>query len=128
MLSIIFGTGSLAWGYMDLGLPTVVNWIGILGAAWLVAMWRRWRWFSVLGLFLCILLAVIGLWLGLRMDRMFAGAIFALAAWDLTEFRRKRKQLSPREDAKGMERRHVLRISLLSAGGILIALLLDRLW
>lgn len=81
----------------------------------------------MLGFFACMWLAVIGLWLGLRMDRMFAGAIFALVAWDMTEFGVKLRLLSPREDARGIERRHLLRVGLMAAAGTLLGFLFDWL-
>ncbi len=105
-----------------------VRGIGLLGLFWLFSVWRRWRWFSVAGLFFSLLLAAVGVWLGLAIGWMVSGTLFALAAWDLTEFRLRLKQLPPREDAKGIERRHILRIGLLAVVGAFIGFLLEWLW
>ncbi|HRQ24688.1 MAG TPA: hypothetical protein PLF42_14775 [Anaerolineales bacterium] len=128
IFSIFISAGSLAWGYHGAGMDGVVRGIGLLGLFWLVSLWRRWRWFSVAGLFLSVLLSAVGVWLGLAIGWMVSGALFALLAWDLTEFRLRLQQLPPREDAKGIERRHLLRVTLLAAAGISIGFLLERLW
>jgi hypothetical protein len=59
---------------------------------------------------------------------MFGSAIFALVAWDMTELRTKLHFLSPREDARGIERRHVARVSLLALGGLLVASIFILWW
>lgn len=125
---MMISIGAFAWGYWQVGFESLARWVSAFGVFWIVAQWQRWRWVSSVWTVSAVLLAIFGLWFDLNLGWMFSGALFALFAWDLTEFRRKLKQLSPREDARGMERRHILRIGFLSAGGILIALLLDRLW
>lgn len=127
-LSMMISIGAFAWGYWQVGFESLARWVSAFGVFWMIAQWQRWRWVSSVWTVSAVLLAIFGLWFNLNLGWMFSGALFALFAWDLTEFRRKLKQLSPREDARGMERRHILRIGFLSAGGILIALLLDRLW
>jgi hypothetical protein len=128
MLSIIISTGSFAWGYWNAGFDGFARWVIAFGIFWLVAQWQKWRWVSSVWVVCTVLLAIFGLWLDLNLGWMFGGALFALFAWDLTEFRRKLKQLSPREDAKGIERRHLLRVGLMALGGILLSLFLQRLW
>ncbi|MCL4275176.1 MAG: hypothetical protein KJZ77_15005 [Anaerolineales bacterium] len=125
---MMISIGAFAWGYWQVGFESLARWVVAFGVFWIVAQWQRWRWVSSVWTVSAVLLAIFGLWFNLNLGWMFSGALFALFAWDLTEFRRKLKQLSPRDDARGMERRHILRIGFLSAGGILIALLLDRLW
>ena len=121
ILSIIISTGSLAWGYAGVGLDSTARWMIAFGVLWLFSQWQRWRWFSVLALFLSMLFAIIGLWLNFPIGWMFASAIFALLAWDMTELRTRLKFLMPREDPKGIERRRVARVSLLAFGGLLVA-------
>jgi hypothetical protein len=121
ILSSIISTGSLAWGYAGVGLDSAARWMIAFGVLWLFSQWQRWRWFSVLALFLSMLFAIIGLWLNFPIGWMFASAIFALLAWDMTELRTRLKFLMPREDPKGIERRRVARVSLLAFGGLLVA-------
>jgi hypothetical protein len=128
IFSIFISAGSLAWGYHGADMDGMVRGISLLGLLWLVSLWRKWRWFSVAGLFLSVLLSALGVWLGLAIGWMFSGALFALLAWDLTEFRLRLQQLPLREDARGIERRHLLRVTLLAAAGISIGFLLQRLW
>jgi len=52
---------------------------------------------------------------------MFSGGIFALFAWDMTDFRRRMSSIAADDNARGMERRHIARISLLSLAGLLLA-------
>ena len=128
VLSIIISTGSLAWGYASVGLDSVVRWMIAFGVLWLFSQWQRWRWFSALGLFLSILFATVGLWLSFPIGWMFASAIFALVAWDMTELRVKLKLLMPREDAKEIERHRVARVSLLAFGALIIASIFILWW
>lgn len=135
LFSTVISAGSLAWGYAGSGFRGASNWIALFGLFWLLAYRRGWKWFSPLGLFLALLLAVIGLWLDFPAGWMFSGAIFALFAWDMTEWGGKLRRLSAREDAKGIERRHLLRVSLLALGALLIVSLFmlylgqfDRQW
>ncbi len=135
LFSALISMASLAWGFARSGFRDVSVWIALFGLFWLFSHWRGWKWFSPLGLFLAVLLAVIGLWLDVPAGWMFSGALFALFAWDMTELREKLSQLPAREDAKGIERRHLLRVSLLALGGLLTASLFmlylgqfDRAW
>lgn len=128
VFSVIISTGSLAWGYASVGLDSVVRWMVAFGVLWLFAQWQRWRWFAALALFLSILFAVVGLWLRFPIGWMFASAIFALVAWDMTELRARLKFLMPREDPKGIERRRVARVSLLALGGLGVASIFILWW
>ncbi|MBE0668943.1 MAG: hypothetical protein IH588_00010 [Anaerolineales bacterium] len=128
VLGVVISTGSLAWGYASMGLETVPRWMIAFGVVWLFAYWRRWNWFSALALFLSMLFAIAGLWLQFPIGWMFASAIFALAAWDMAELRTKLNFLSPREDAKGFERRRVARVSLLMLVGLLVASIFILWW
>ena len=119
--SILIGIGSLAWGYSQIGLDAVTWWIIILGAAWLITAWNGVRWFSSFALALVILASAFGLWFRFAPGWMFSGGIFALVAWDLARFRQRLIFLPAREDKRGMEHRHLARLSLLSLIGMFIA-------
>jgi len=49
---------------------------------------------------------------------MIAGAVFALFAWDMTEFRRRLRYIAVDDDMRGMERRHIARVSLVILAGL----------
>ncbi len=119
--SIIIGIGSLAWGYTEMGFVVFARWILIFGAVWLFTAWRGWSWFSSLGLFFAILASALGLWFRFTPGWMFSGGIFALFAWDMTDFRRRMLSIAADDNARGMERRHIARISLLSLIGLFLA-------
>lgn len=128
LFSIIIGIGSLAWGYAGTGLHQLSPWIIAFGGLWLASLWQGWRWFPPLGLFFSILFAVIGLSLSFPIGWMFSGAIFALLAWDMSELREKLHFMTSRDDAKGIERRHVARISFLALSGLFFASFLMLWW
>lgn len=119
--SIIISVGSLAWGYVGVGFDVFARWILIFGVVWLFTQWRGWSWFSSLSLFFVILLAAFGLWFGFTPGWMFCSAIFALFAWDMTDFRRRMRFIAADDNMRGMERRHIARVSLLSLAGLSLA-------
>ena len=115
IVSIVLGTGSLAWGYVGVGLPQIARWIVIFGAVWLIAVWQRWRWFAHLGLAAFFVAAALGLWfLNFPPGWMFAGAICALLAWDLTYFRYRQIFAASDAERRSVELRHLLRLSMLA--------------
>jgi hypothetical protein len=121
LFSIVVGDGSLAWGYAQAGFPQFSRWIILFGVVWLVAVWRRWRWFAYVGLLFNFLAAALGLWmLNFIPGWMFAGAIGGLMAWDLTDFYH-RLRFATDEERPGLEARHLVRISFLAILGFGLA-------
>ncbi len=122
LLSILLGSGSLAWGYLQVGLPDFARWMVVFGAVWLFAVWQRWRWFATIGLIFNFGAAALGLWfLNFSPGWMFAGAIGGLLAWDLTYFRERLRFVASDEERWGMEGRHLVRVAALSLIGFLLA-------
>jgi len=122
LFSIVLCSGSLAWGYWQVGLHALARWILFFGLVWLLAVWQRWRWISVLGLVLSFLAAALGLWfLNFTPGWMFAGAIGGLMAWDLTYFRYRLRYAGSDQERRAVERRHLLRLSVLALLGFLLA-------
>ncbi len=122
VLSILVGAGTLAWGYAQVGLEQLVRWILLFEAAWLVATWRRWRWFAHVGLAFNFLAAALGLWfLNFPPGWMFAGAIAGLAAWDLTDFRYRLRFAANDAERRSVEARHLMRIAFLALLGFALA-------
>lgn len=122
LFGIVLGTGSLAWGYMQVGLPQFARWIILFGAIWLFAVWQRWRWFAPVGLICHVVVAALGLWfLNFAPGWMFAGVLGALIAWDLTYFRYRQRFVATDEERHAMEGRHLVRLSALCLLGFLLA-------
>lgn len=119
--SIIISIGSLAWGYAEAGFGIFARWILIFGAVWLFTQWRGWGWFSSIGLFCIILACAFGLWFEFPPGWLFSSAIFALFAWDMSDFRRRMRFIAADDNMYGMERRHIARVSLLSLTGLFLA-------
>ena len=121
-VSILLGGGSLAWGFMGMGLIGSARWIAVLVALWLFAVWRRWRWFSHVGLTAYFAAAALGLWfLNFPAGWMFAGAIFGLLAWDLTSFRYRQSFAASDEERRTVEMRHMLGISAVAILGFALS-------
>jgi hypothetical protein len=119
--SIVISSASLAWGFAQSGFISFSTWILILGAGWLFAVWQELNWYSSVALFLTTVAAAFGLWFGFIPGWMFAGGIFALFAWDMSDFRLRLRGMSKDDDTRGIERRHLLRVSLLALVGLVLA-------
>ncbi|MCA1900401.1 MAG: hypothetical protein LDL50_06810 [Chloroflexi bacterium] len=121
LLSVLLSSATLAWGFAQSGFASFSAWMIVFGLGWLLAVWQRWFWYSSLALILYIILAALGLWFGFSPGWLFAGGIFALFAWDMTEFRQRLVLMGKRDDARVVERRHLLRVSLLALTGMTLA-------
>jgi hypothetical protein len=114
LFSIVFGVGSLAFGFHLAGFTLFVRWILFFGAAWLVAIWQRWNWFAYIGVAFNLFVAALGLWLfNFSPGWMFAGAIGGLLTLDLTFFWERVRFIDSDDERRGFESRHLLRIGLL---------------
>ena len=121
LFAIFICSASLAWDFAQQGYVSFAIWILIFGGGWLLAIWRRWNWYSSTALILATLTSSLGLWLGFAPGWMFAGCIFALFAWDAAEFRERLRLMAQEDDLHGFERRHLARISLLALLGLFLA-------
>lgn len=123
ILSIILGTGSLAYGYYQAGLPDPARWCVLLGIVWILAHWRKYYWFSALGLLLSLGAAAYGVWHEFTTIWMLLGALGGLLGWDLSDFAMRLSYAAPTDDIRGMERRHLERVGIVAALGFGLALL-----
>ncbi len=119
-LTILLSMGAFAWEYTQVGLMPLTGFFLIFCAVWLFSQWRNWDWFSSVGLFVAVFAAAIGFWFEFNTAWMIAGAVFALFAWDMTEFRRRIRHMVIDENIRGMERRHIARVSLIVLAGLLL--------
>ncbi len=122
LISILFGVGSLAFGYFSAGFAQLARWIIFFGALWLFAVWQRWRWFAYLGIAFNLIVAALGLWLlNFSPGWMFAGAIGGLVAFDLTDFRYRLRFSASDEERRAVEWRHLPRVIFLALLGMILA-------
>ena len=122
LASLVIGAGSLAWGYGQVGLDPFVRWILIFEGIWFIAAWRRWRWFSYVGIAFNLTAAAVGLWfLNFAPGWMFAGAICGLVAWDLTYFQLRLRFAASDQERRRAELRHLQRISAVALLGFLLS-------
>jgi hypothetical protein len=125
--SIIISIGALAWGFAEQGYVVFARCILIFGAIWFLAQRRNLDWFSALGLLLTILFAAFGIWFWFTACWMISAVIFALFAWDMSEFRRSLRFIVVDDHIRGLERRHIARVSLLIIGALFV-MTLALLW
>lgn len=123
ILSVILGTGSLAYGYSQMGLTNQARWFLILGTIWLLANWRKYYWFSSVALFVILIAAAFGVWVEFPTIWMLLGALGGLLGWDLSDFARRLSYAASTDDTIGMERRHLARVGIVAALGFGLALL-----
>lgn len=121
-VTVIVGSGSLAYGYLAQGHATAAYWILGLGLAWLVAEMRGWRRFASFGFLACVAAAAYGLWIELSPGWMLAGVLGVLVAWDLSDFFRRILNAAPGDEIQGMARRHLLRLAIVTAAGLALSL------
>ena len=121
-ISIFVGAGSLAWNFYAEGHVSLARWILLFGLLWLVAEIRRWRTAASFGLPVCVAVAGLGLWMDLSLGWMLAGALGALLAWDLADFTRRVEHASPEDDVPALTRRHLLRLTIITAAGLVLSL------
>lgn len=119
-VSILLSVGSLYWGYSSAGFEITSRWVLLAGVVWLLALWQRWNWFSSVVLFAFVLFSAFGLMFGCEFHWMLTGSVFALFAWDMTDFRRRLHLAVEDDDSRGLERRHLARLSLLTLAGLLL--------
>ena len=123
ILSIILGAGSLTFGYSQTGFAGFAGWFVLLGILWLAAQWRKYYWFSSLALVIIIVAAAYGVWHGFPTVWMLLGVLGGLLGWDLSDFARRLSYASPMDDTRGLERRHLERVGIVTALGFGLALL-----
>jgi hypothetical protein len=123
LFSILLGTLSLAIGYAQGGEAVYSRWLLVLAVLWLVAHFRRWYWFSSIGLLMVVIAAGYGVWQGFPVVWMLLGAIGGLLGWDLSDFARRLSYASPMDDISALERRHLERAGIVAALGLGLALL-----
>ena len=121
VVSVFMGIGSLVYAYTGTGLDGVVRGLLILGALWLFTGWKRWTWFSIIAILLTVALAGFGLWIELSPGWMIAGALGGLQAWDLSDFMRRLQFVHFTDDKRGLERRHLTRVTIVALAGLLLA-------
>jgi len=123
ILSVVIGTGSLAYGYFQAGLTDPARWIVLIGIVWVLAHWRKYYWFSSAALLLAIIGAGFGVWNEFATVWMLLGALGSLLGWDLSDFAQRLRFAAPTDDIQGMERRHLARVGIVAVlGGVLAVL------
>jgi hypothetical protein len=123
VLSVLLGTGSLAYGYYQAGLYNQALWFVLLGVAWILAHWRELYWASSLAFLLVLIGAGYGVWYQFTTLWLLLGALGGLLGWDLSDFARRLSYAAPTDDIHGMELRHLERAGIVAVLGFGISFL-----
>jgi len=121
VFSVLMSAGSLAYAYNTAGFVMLARYVLVFAALWLFAGWKRWTWFSAIVLLLSLALAGFGLWVELSPGWMISGALGGLLAWDLTAFMRRLRFAARTDDLRGLERRHLARLTIVALAGVFLA-------
>ena len=121
IISVLMGVGSLAYAYSSIGFDIVAQILIAFGVFWLYAGWRRWTWFSTIGILLSVSLAGFGLYIELSPGWMIAGALGGLMAWDLSDFMRRIYFAPDSADLPAMQRRHLARLTIVATIGVALS-------
>ena len=121
VISVLMGVSSLSFAYAGRGFDLVARGLLVLGVLWLFAGRQRWLWFSTIALVIVVFLASFGLWIQLSPGWMISGALGALLAWDLTDFMRRLRFAPLMDDLRGLEHRHLTRLTIVALIGATLA-------
>jgi len=119
-ISMMISICAMYWGYVQAEYEIASRWILGIGVIWFFAQWQRWNWFSSVVLFAFVLFSAFGLMFGFEFHWMLTGSVFALFAWDMTDFRHRLHLAVEDDDSRGLERRHLARLSLLTLAALLL--------
>ena len=114
LVSIGIGATALSWGFAEIDYLFATILILLLGAGWIYAQWSGVQWSSMTGLVGAGIFGGGGILLGANSAWMLAGVLFSLFAWDLIAFQTHLSFASSTEDAKRMERKHLLFLGMLA--------------
>lgn len=110
---LLIGVGSVAWGFYNGGYLNFAFAILGVGILWGWSIWRRWNWFSGIGLIAFTVAAAAGLWLNLFFGWMLIGGVCGLLVYDLSAFVNRIRYSVPGEDTQRLKRSHLTRLGLL---------------
>jgi hypothetical protein len=121
---VLLSMGFFLGGAWDLALIFV-----ILSAFWILGLALRWNWAGSFGLFLTFGFAVFGYLRNLSELHpahsnpvvLMMGALFSLPAWDLAYFATRLRLAAPEDETGRLELDHLLRLSIVTGTGGLLA-------
>ncbi len=122
LASLLIGSASLSWGYFSADHSMQGRWLLALGAVWLFAQLQKWRWFAMPAFVVAMGAAAYGVWLGLAPGWMVGGALGALFTWDLSDFEQRLQFAADDDEVADLERRHLLRLTIIAGLGSVLAL------
>jgi hypothetical protein len=121
-ICILAGTLPLVAGFFQSNLSPVAIGCFMIGLIWLLSQWRRWIMVASFGLFVFVVAAGIGIWIGLSPFLMAVSVLGSLSAWDLAGFSLRLRRAAPEDDLRKLEKNHLVRLAGLAAIGLVLIL------
>lgn len=122
LIALVSGVIALAIGYFLGGYPIPAYWLLSLGVIWLFAEFRGTRWAASPAFWAGLVVAGYGLWIDLSLGWMLAGAFGGLMVWNLSDFQHRILRAAPADDVKGLTRRHLIRLLVVTTLGLFFSL------
>lgn len=117
-IAVLLLTVGYAWSAWWVLTPGIV----VLGALWALQQQRGRTWASSAGLVFAVITGAAGFLAGVGAGWLLAGVVAALSAWDLDQFAQRLREVGQVPGRPEMERRHVWRLALAAAIGLLLGL------
>jgi hypothetical protein len=123
---VLFASLALTFGALVLGFAlqaasVFIPLFVVIGLAWLWGWRRGWTALADVGLMVVVGSAAIGLSIGAPNLLMLIAIVSGLTAWDLTHFDRRLRADKRVERVNDMERRHLGRLMIADACGLILA-------
>jgi hypothetical protein len=113
----------LTLGYATSGWWMLAPGAMVVGGVWALGQHRGWSGASTAGMTAAVAIAAAGFWLGVGAGWLLVGVVAALSAWDLDQFEQHLRRAGQVQGRPEIERRHLLRLALAAALGILLGII-----
>ena len=121
-LFLWMGTAALTWTFYAADEIRLAQSILAAASLWTLGLLQRWRHSALFGLVTFVLLAAIGIYRELPFGWLFAGALYAYFAYNLSRFYLRLRYLArQKQDTKSVTRVHFIRLALLMLAGLLLS-------
>ena len=119
-ICIVLAALGLALGYTLAGEEVLAPAFTILGILWLISLHRQWKGINSLALILIVIAAGYAVLKSYSAGLMLFVLVSAISTWDLDSTMERFRQVKPEALQPGIENRHLLRLALVDAVGLLL--------
>lgn len=121
---LVISTGSLGLGYILAGYWLILPLFGTMALFWFPANKRSPFYSASVFLSVFVILAAVGITLGVPVNLMIVACTAALVSWDLLLFRQSASEVSPGRAGNYLEKYHLQALALATSAGLVIAFII----